>query len=114
MMPMPRGTFPCLVASAFWASTAFPQNLVPNGGFEEVLECPDFQSQLDRTAHWFDPSEMGTPDYYHACGDPWYSVPDNTVGFQEPVDGQAYVGMFLWIYLLEDVRELIEVELLST
>ena len=113
-LTMEHGKITCLLAFIVASTTVLSQNLVPNGGFEEVLECPDLQSQLDRTSHWFDPSEMGTPDYYHACGEPWYSVPDNTVGFQEPVDGQAYVGIFLWIYLLEDMREMIEVELLST
>jgi len=111
---MRSGKITCFLSIIIANSALQAQNLVPNGGFEEVLECPDFQSQLDRTAHWFDPSAMGTPDYYHACGEPWYSVPDNTVGFQEPVDGQAYVGIFLWIHLLEDMREMIEVELLNT
>lgn len=94
------------------AGPAVAQNLVPNAGFEEVLACPDFQSQLDHTTHWFDPSEGGTPDYYHACGDPWYAVPQNTVGFQEPVDGVAYAGIFLWIEdVLVDWREYLEVGL---
>ena len=76
---------------------AHAQQLVPNPGFEELLQCPDFQSQLDRTAHWFDPSAGGTPDYFHACGAPLYSVPDNAAGVQDPVSGQAYAGIFLWI-----------------
>ncbi len=90
------------------------QELVPNGSFEEVLICPDWQSQLDRTAFWFDPSEGGSPDYYHACGEPLYALPDNTVGFQESVDGQGYVGIFLWIAnVLDEWREYIEVGLTS-
>lgn len=89
------------------------QNLIPNPGFEEVLLCPDFQSQLDRTAFWFDPSEGGTPDFYHACAtDAWFSTPQSTVGFQEPADGQGYSGIFLWFgNVLNEWREFIEVEL---
>jgi OmpA-OmpF porin, OOP family len=90
------------------------QNVVPNPGFEDLLQCPDWQSQLDRTAFWSDPSEQGTPDFYHACGAAWYSVPDNTVGYQDPVDGQAYAGIFLWIYLMEEWREYLQVELTDT
>lgn len=74
------------------------QQLVPNPGFEELLVCPDFQSQLDRTTHWISPSVQGTPDYYHACAsNALYAVPQSTVGVQEPVDGEAYVGFFLYI-----------------
>jgi hypothetical protein len=96
------------------ATIVSAQNLVPNPGFEELLQCPDWQSQLDHTAFWSDPSEGGTPDYYHACGTDWYSVPDNTVGYQDPMDGQAYTGIFLWIYLMEEWREYLQVALLDT
>lgn len=91
---------------------AHAQQLVPNPGFEELLQCPDFQSQLDRTAHWFDPSVGGTPDLFHACGEPLYSVPGNAVGVQDPVNGQAYAGIFLWIQnVLDEWREYLEVPL---
>ncbi|MBP6310680.1 MAG: hypothetical protein KA408_00305 [Flavobacteriales bacterium] len=97
-----------------WSAIAVAQNLVPNPSFEERLLCPDFQSQLDRTAFWFDPSEDGTPDYYHECNGGLYSVPNSTVGFQQSVQGKAYVGIFLWIEnVLTDWREYIEVELMS-
>jgi hypothetical protein len=101
--------------SAHTALPATAQNLVPNGGFEEVIDCPDWQSQLDRTAFWFDPSEGGTPDYYHACAtNAWYATPGSTVGFQETVDGQAYAGIFLWIEdVLTNWREYLEVGLAS-
>lgn len=101
-----------LVHAASVVSSA--QDLIPNGSFEQVLLCPDFQSQLDRTAFWFDPSEMGTPDYYHACAaNAWFETPQSTVGFQEPVDGEAYAGIFLWMgwAATEEVREYLEVEL---
>ncbi len=92
------------------------QDLVPNGSFEEVLACPDWPSQLDRTAHWFDPSELGTPDYFHTCGSSTHGVPDNAIGHQAPVDGLAYTGIFLHVNgaLSVDVREYLEVELLAT
>ena len=91
---------------------AYAQEHVPNGGFEQITQCPDLQSQLDRTAFWFDPSEGGTPDLYHACGAPQYAVPDNAVGNQEVVSGEAYAGIFLWFAnVLTDWREYLEVGL---
>jgi hypothetical protein len=98
------------------ASSSWSQQLVPNAGFEEVITCPDFQSQLDRTTHWTSPSVQGTPDYYHACAsNPLYGVPQNTVGVQLPVEGDAYVGFFLFIAqpVMAEWREYIQVPLIA-
>lgn len=51
-----RNSGALIVAVLAMYGGAHAQQLVPNPGFEELLQCPDFQSQLDRTAHWFDPS----------------------------------------------------------
>ncbi len=107
----------CLVALVPLVSgTMLGQNLVSNPGFEEVLQCPDFQSQLDRTAHWTSPSTQGSPDFYHVCAtNPLYATPGNTVGFQEPVDGVAYTGIFLLIAqsVMAEWREYIQAPLLE-
>ncbi|MFZ1694292.1 MAG: hypothetical protein WAT74_13925 [Flavobacteriales bacterium] len=92
------------------------QELVPNGGFEDVLQCPDDHSQLDRTASWFDPSVNGTPDYFHACAtNGWFSTPQNVVGSQEPVDGEAYAGIYLYegSQVLNNWREYLQVGLME-
>ncbi len=107
----------CLIAWApLLSGTIAGQNLLPNPGFEKVLQCPDFQSQLDRTAHWTSPSTQGTPDFYHACAtNPWFSTPENIVGFQEPVEGVAYAGIFLLIAqsVMAEWREFIQTPLLE-
>jgi hypothetical protein len=105
-----------LVVLLVHTSSSWSQQLVPNAGFEELITCPDFQSQLDRTTHWTSPSVQGTPDYYHACAsNPLYGVPQNTVGVQLPVEGDAYVGFFLFIAqpVMAEWREYIQVPLIA-
>lgn len=106
---------PCAALALLLGATIHAQELVPNGGFEEMLQCPDFQGQLDRTAFWFDPGPA-TPDYFHACaGNGWFSTPQSLHGFQEPFEGQARAGEFIWIGYAAgaEQREYMEVELLE-
>jgi hypothetical protein len=98
------------------SSAVIGQQFIPNPGFEQVLSCPDFQSQLDRTTYWTSPSTQGTPDYYHSCAtNALYAVPQNTVGDQQPVDGDAYVGFFLMIdqLVMAEWREYIQTSLIA-
>lgn len=71
------------------------QNLVPNGDFEDYVQCPDYVSQIDRASGWFRPTE-GTSDYFHAClGVPWsLSVPDNSFGNEPAHSGEGYAGFY--------------------
>lgn len=110
MRPLP------LMFALVASPVATPQELVPNGGFEEVLQCPSDHSQLDRTAFWFDPSVNGTPDYFNACAtNAWFSTPQNVVGFQAPVDGESYAGIYLYegSQVLNNWREYVQVGLLE-
>ena len=69
------------------------QNLVPNGSFEEGIECPSFIGNVDaQCADWFNsisyPSPSAnqiTPEWYHACGELDVFVPPNVAfGYQDP------------------------------
>ncbi len=113
--------------------SAFPfllgaQNLVPNPGFEELIDCPNNSTGMYLAHDWFSPTN-GTSDIFNACHpmsggticpldtgntylDPWqWAVPTNVVGCQEPYSGNGYAG--LYVYALEDSREYIQVELLE-
>jgi hypothetical protein len=100
------------------AAAAFAQELVPNGSFEDVLQCPNGPSQLAGTAFWFDPTGnlTGTPDFFHACGSGTHTAPANFLGFQEPAEGDGYAGIFLYegSQVLANWREYVQVELLET
>jgi len=101
------------VASCMSAPIAYAQNLVPNPGFETMLQCPNAYSQLNRTAAWYSPTLDGTPDYYHACASSGYGVPINYAGDQAAHGGNAYVAIYLWFSSLANMREYVEVELQS-
>jgi len=91
-------------------------NLVPNASFEEHLNCPvqpGFTAN-SKPLHW--EKWLWSPEYFHACagtlgtGDSLISVPMNGMGFQYPLDGDAYVGMATY---KEDFREYVGCELLE-
>ena len=81
-------------------------NLVPNGGFEDYLNCPvdvtvnlgDFNSNLNG---WYCPTD-GTTDYFNVCAtanNPDAGVPANQIGYRLPHNGNGYAG----IYVTRDV-----------
>lgn len=75
-------------------------NLVPNGGFEEYVVCPDdlrgigVLGQPERSVlNWFQ-SHNGTTDYYHTCGGFGWRVPNTLFGYHPPKEGNAFCGIF--------------------
>jgi gliding motility-associated-like protein len=79
------------------------QNLVPNGSFEDTVNCPDRGTNYYITASkdWLMPTN-GSPDYYNACCrdfDPsshmyLFQVPQNYMGYQAARTGNAYGGYY--------------------
>jgi hypothetical protein len=101
------------------------QNLVANGSFEEGIECPSFIGNVDaQCAHWFNsitypaPSaEDPTPEWYHTCSEAdIFTPPDVAFGYQEPFDGEGFVGLAVYNNqdgVEESYREIIGVELVE-
>ncbi len=77
------------------------ENLVPNGGFEEYINCPSLIDGffIDVAKHWKSPT-MGTPDYFNNCSTDfdsflnqfYFSVPENYIGYQKAKNGNGYGG----------------------
>lgn len=69
---------------------------MPNGSFEEYWQCPvgnDLNNgQFERCKYWWKPT-MGTSDYFNRCNNGVVGVPNNFWGYQEPFDGDGYIGM---------------------
>ncbi len=70
------------------------QSLVPNGSFEEYIECPDSWNQIDRATGWS--RFRRTPDYFNACDQGIASVPLNFAGNKYAATGQAYACILAW------------------
>jgi hypothetical protein len=70
------------------------QNLVSNGSFEEMVDCPTGPGQIVLAQDWDAARE--SPDYFHYCANislSSYGVPNNSFGHQYAATGNAYVGM---------------------
>ena len=89
--------------------SATAQNLVPNGSFEEYVECPSSFGQWYQVVGWGSPY-FHSADYYNSCSPNVVSgVPFNTSGYQYADDGQAYVGIYT--YEAPYYREMMSTEL---
>ncbi len=100
-----------LFAATLWLQTNYiyvlaqPQNLVPNHSFEDLTSgCPpDIQNNLiNYTLNWYRPNSIGSPDYFHNCnGSNIGSMgqPENAFGFQLPKTGDAYAGIYNYVYI---------------
>jgi hypothetical protein len=91
----------------FVATMACGQNLVPNPSFEEYLECPFSTAELqNQVVDWY--SWQESPDFFHVCSNDLEAiagVPENAWGYQNPITGEAYVGVATFAYPFEDIRE---------
>ncbi len=97
-----------LILMALWWSNTPPshaQNLVPNGDFETVLNCPAALGNIENDcSDWYgsiqpgDPSVMvPSPDWYHTCGTNGGMVPPSlTLGYQEPLSGEGMAAIIAY------------------
>ena len=89
------------------------QNLVPNPSFEEFTDCPFSTSELENLCEdWVSWSE--SPDYLNVCNNEIsgiVGVPNNTLGFQNALSGQAYSSLATYGFTEPNSREYMAVEL---
>lgn len=93
-----KPVFYCFFLALCVFSLNAQQNLVPNGSFEEYDTCPVSNNlndgQFERCKGWWSPT-LGTPDYFNQCNNNIngvVGVPNNFWGYQEPFEGNGYVG----------------------
>ncbi len=96
------------------------QNLVPNPSFEDHVACPTIGGQIVpptlpavSVSNWFKPS-CGTSDYFHSCGNPNFSVPNNFFGHQPARTGNAYAGGYMMFGTANICREYVQAQLTTT
>lgn len=77
-------------------------NLLQNGDFEKIAQCPRMHTKYIRTdtnkillPHWYF-INRSTPDFFHRCSsDSDVGIPCNFAGCSEPHSGNGYIGMIL-------------------
>lgn len=99
-------------------------NLVPNGGFEELTECPWSINQIQFASPWKNTGVDDTPDLFNVCAIPnpfppynnSAGVPLNATGIQQPYSGEGYCGLFTMSdpEQYPNSREYIQVKLLDS
>jgi OmpA-OmpF porin, OOP family len=94
-------------------SSLFPQNLVPNPGFEEHDTCPNLE-RLHGLRHWIMPTP-GTSDYYNECSPKYFRLPDTYWGHQPPSEGKGCVAIYCsgWYHTYRNYREYIQARLIE-
>src|ERR1035437_6222575 len=105
--------FFCFILSSGIISPALAQNFVPNGGFEAYSACPTNGSEFFLAVPWDTvPHDLANPDYYNSCSPSWgYKTPKNAPGFQIPLTGNAYMGIFCYSKSYPNQREYIYTKL---
>jgi hypothetical protein len=108
----PRNMKSILASLAFClVDLALGQNLVPNGSFEEYVDCPYSFGQWAQVVGWTSPFNHSA-DYFNRCaGGVICSVPFNNFGYQEPAHGNAYMGLATFNYQGPMYREIIATDL---
>src|SRR5690554_303826 len=92
-------------------SFAQSPNLVPNGSFENRMQCIYNDGYIEDAPPWFSPTRA-TPDVFHQCAvvnnDPcpypehislssWmYGIPTNILGCESPFEDDGYAGFFVF------------------
>ncbi len=98
-------------------------NRVNNFSFEDTVQCPTYAGQLYNCKYWFNPVQIGSPDYYNSCANSkttsiptssFITVPDNKLGYQFPRTGNAYTGVGTYVSNYAENREYIKKRLKST
>lgn len=74
------------------ACIAQAQNLVVNGSFEEVSNCPSTLGEVDRAVGWS--GYRGSCDYFNSCDLDTVGVPSNWLGYQPAATGNGYCGIY--------------------
>ncbi len=99
------------------AGIAHSQNLVPNPGFDQYIECPEEASQIDRAIPWLTASP-GTPDFFHACSsDDQVKVPYagfHFLSYQPARSGEGMGHLCIYTTINMAVSEYMQTELKSS
>jgi hypothetical protein len=96
---------------------SFSQNLIPNPGFDEELNCPINQGELNQNyiSNWHSPS-IGSTDYFSKCNDTtgnnYVHIPSNVFTYQNTFSNN-YIGLILYWYppSITNYREYAQVKL---
>jgi hypothetical protein len=87
------------------------QNLVPNGSFEDYLNCPPYFGFASNATGWQNLYTQSA-DYFNTChANGVVGVPLNQFGYQYAADSNAYMGVATYAYNQPSYREMVGIQL---
>ncbi|TAE56109.1 MAG: hypothetical protein EAZ89_04995, partial [Bacteroidetes bacterium] len=96
---------------------AYAQNLAPNPSFEDLDDCPWAGGQLEYSVDWYSANGRSC-DLLNNCAPFAVTVPKNNWGYQAPVSGNGYAGIFTYLHIpnsgVENYREYLTAPLTDT
>lgn len=88
-------------------------NLVPNSGFEKLMEDEDLRryDEFGLTEGWYDPTDAKAELFASETRSRYVKIPDNMYGSEIPFEGDNYAGIHAFSYRSREPRTYIGVEL---
>jgi len=98
-----------LILFTFHFAFCNAQNLVPNCSFEDTAGCcPQGLGNMQYVKGWVScGTSISSPDYFNTYDTAYPNVPYNTVGYQWPATGNAYMGIAIYVKGLPNQKEFI-------
>ena len=87
---------------------ACAQNIVRNGSFEVMTQCPDSPGSVYLAEPWYPGGGASSPDFMSTCGIcEWCTAPGNVHGNQNPRTDSSYALFGAYYLPFEDAHELL-------
>ncbi|MBD3635794.1 MAG: OmpA family protein [Crocinitomicaceae bacterium] len=98
------------LAVGFFSQAQDDQNLVENGGFEQIEGKIKRGGAINVAVGWMSPTKASADLFSEKVkGD--YGTPDNIVGFEDPQEGKNYAGIRIFSYNDKEPRQYISTKL---
>ncbi len=94
-------------------NSVYAQNLVANGGFEEISGKLKEGAKVDAAANWYSLTATGGDIFAEECKDEGMKTPDNRYGREKPYEGNNYAGILAFSYKAKNPRSYITTELVK-
>lgn len=95
MTPTFRSYSLFIIALIYGGLNISAQNLVPNGGFEEVTKCPSDYGDF-HVSDWLPLGEDNTPDLFSGCAPASSFFNPNSAWVVKPLEGKTYAALVLF------------------
>ncbi len=85
-----------------FAGLVFGQNLVPNPGFDDLVNCPEERGQIQFASSWSSATinSLYYPDLFNICSSNDQLSPPTSGhyvdSYQQPLSGGGYAGIYVW------------------